>query len=458
MGTILFFGPYTPELQQCFQILGSRGEEVVWEQQEVNLLDGLRNRQPSLVIAGEGLRGMDCRSLSGIVEKHAPHTATIVVTKGGTCPHAYRLGPILESGCPAHHTTPGTVLLTAEKLLFGEPANLSSGVANLFGRTSSDCMKQLERLVNQIADTDANVLLQGESGVGKGVVASYLHLFSPRKEKPFVKINCAALPGELLESELFGYERGAFTGAQNSKPGKFESAQGGTILLDEIAELPIQMQAKLLHILEDNHFSRLGSSQDRHVDVRVIVATNRNLEAAVKAGTFRKDLYYRLKVVSLVIPPLRERIQDIPLLAKYFIEKFSQQFQRPKVRFSADIVQMLENHSWPGNVRELENLMKRAVIFQDPRVIEQELKPVELNRQEPSHMLSCSGGLKEISRRASRKAERELILNTLEQTRWNRTLTAKILQISYKALLYKIQEMGLSDLHPDFMENKHVNM
>ncbi|MCA9419556.1 MAG: sigma-54-dependent Fis family transcriptional regulator [Nitrospira sp.] len=457
MGTVLFFGPYTPELQQCFQIIGSRGEEVIWEQREGRLLNFLKNRQPSLVISGSALDETDCQALTTIVEEHSPHTATIVVTPGGMCPHAYRLGPILESGCPAHHTTPEALLLTTEKLLFGEPTIPSSGVESLFTRTSSECMKQLEKLVTQIIDTDATVLLQGESGVGKGVVASYLHVFSPRKEKPFIKINCAALPGELLESELFGYERGAFTGAQNAKPGKFECANGGTILLDEIGDLPLHMQAKLLHVLEDNHFSRLGSSQDIHVNVRVIVATNRDLEGAVKAGKFRKDLYYRLKVMSLLIPPLRERVQDIHGLVNYFVEKFSRQFQRSKMVFASEIWRKLEHYAWPGNVRELENLMKRVVILQDSRIIEQELKSVEVNGHVMNRPLAYSGGLKEISRRASREAEREVILNTLQQTHWNRTLTAKILQISYKALLYKIQEMGLSDLRADVLENEIFN-
>lgn len=454
MGTVLFFGPYTPELQQCFQILGSRGEEVVWEQRESGLLQFLKNRRPPLVISRSGRDETDCRGLAAIVEKHSPHTATIIVTVGGMCPHAYRVGTILESGCPAHHTTPDTLLRTAEKLLFGDPTILSSGVDSLFSRTSSDCMKQLERLVTQFIDTDATVLLQGESGVGKGEVASYLHNFSPRKERPFIKINCGALPDELLESELFGYERGAFTGAQTAKHGKFECANGGTILLDEIGDLPFHMQAKLLHVLEDKSFLRLGSSHDVHVDVRIIVATNRDLESAVLAGKFRKDLYWRLKVMSLVIPPLRERVEDIRGLVNYFVEKFSRQFQRSKVVFSFDMWRRLENYSWPGNVREMENLVKRIVILQEPRIIEQELKSVEVNCQVMKSSLSCSGGLKEISRRASREAERKMILSTLQQTHWNRTLAAKILLISYKALLYKIQEMELDERRAEVQENE----
>jgi two-component system, NtrC family, response regulator AtoC len=454
MGTVLFFGPHTPEFQECFQTIGSHGKEVIWEQREARLLNFLKSRQPSFVISGVDHGETDCHTLTALVKEHCPHAEIIVVTPGGMCPHAYRLGPILDSGCLTHHTTPERLRPTVEQLLFGEPTILSLGFESLFTRTLSECMKQLERLVTQIIDTDATVLLQGESGVGKGVVASYLHGFSQRKEKPFIKVNCAALPGELLESELFGYERGAFTGAQHTKPGKFECADGGTILLDEIGELPLYMQAKLLHVLEDNHFSRLGSSQDRQVDVRVIVATNRDLEGAVKVGKFRKDLYYRLKVMSLLIPPLRERVTDIRGLATYFVDKFSRQFQRSKVEFTSDIWQRLERYSWPGNVREMENLMKRVVILQDSTIIEQELKSEDVNWNGINRSISTSCGLKEIARQASRKAEREVILNTLQQTHWNRMLTAKILKISYKALLYKIQEMGLSNLRTKFLEDK----
>lgn len=454
MGTVLFFGPYTPDLQQCFEIIESHGEEVIWEPREARLLNFLKNRKPLLVISVAGPDETDCRDLFAIVRKYSPHTAIIVVTPGGMCLHAYRVGPLLESGCPAHHTTPEELLFTAKTLLFGEPITLSSSVERLFARNSSECMKQLERLVNQIVDTDTTVLLQGESGVGKGVVASYLHNFSPRKDKPFIKINCAALPGELLESELFGYERGAFTGAKTANPGKFECANGGTILLDEIGDLPFPMQAKLLHVLEDKTFFRLGSSKSVQVNVRIIVATNRDLEAAVLAGRFRKDLFYRLNGMSLVIPPLRERVEDIRGLVNYFVEKFSQQFHRSNVVFSFDMWRRLENYSWPGNVREMENLMKRIVILQEPRIIEQELKSVEVNCQVMKSSLSCSGGLKEISRRASREAERKMILSTLHQTHWNRTLAAKILQISYKALLYKIQEMELDERRAEVQESQ----
>ena len=448
MGTVLFFGPFHTELQKCFQTLGATGAEVFWENREKGFLDLLKYRQPSVVIAESHVRGTACRTLTDTVLAYSPHTAVITLTEGGICPESNRIGPRLESVCQAHHTVSENLLLTAENLLFGTASSPSDWPLGLFGRTSSPSMKHLETMVKQITDTDAMVLVRGESGVGKGVIASYIHAHSSRREKPFIKINCAALPSELLESELFGFERGAFTGAQQAKPGKFECANKGTLLLDEIGEMPLSMQAKLLHVLEDNQFSRLGASKDIRVDVRVLVSTNRDLELAVNAGTFRKDLYYRLKVVTLVIPPLRERVEEIPVLAEYFIEKFAKRYKRPAMQFSSTIWSMFQSYMWPGNVRELENLIKRAVILQDETFIEQELRSEKLTGQVRNRSIFICGGLKEISRKASREAEREVILKTLQHTHWNRTLTAQILQISYKTLLYKMQEAGLSGSDP----------
>jgi len=443
MGTILFFGPFHTELQKCFQVLGVRGAEVFWEKHQKGFLALLKHRQPSVVIVENGVHGTECRNFTDMVVTRSPDTAVLMLTEGGVCPQAYGLGQKLESVCQAHHVGSGNLLFTAENLLFGGAPSPSDLTQDLFGRTSSPSMKHLEAMVKKIADTDAMVLIRGESGVGKGVIASYIHTHSPRGEKPFIKINCAALPSELLEAELFGFERGAFTGAQHAKPGKFECADGGTILLDEIGELPLSMQAKLLHVLEDNQFSRLGATKDIRVDVRVLVSTNRELELAVNAGIFRKDLYYRLKVVTLTIPPLRERIEEIPLLAEYFIEKFAKRYERPHIRFSPNIWTMFQSYIWPGNVRELENLIQRAVILQDDSFIEQELRLEKPKAPVPNGLPFFSGGLKGISRRASRVAERETILKTLQQTHWNRRLTAQILQISYKTLLYKMQETGL---------------
>jgi two-component system response regulator AtoC len=346
-------------------------------------------------------------------------------------------------------------------------------------------MAEVRELIDRVADTDVTVLIRGESGTGKELVARAICAASLRRDKPFVKVNCAALPTELLESELFGFERGAFTGAIQHKPGKFEFANHGTMFLDEIGEMSAPLQAKLLQVLQDGEFSRLGGKHDVRVDVRVIAATNRDLEQAVAEGVFREDLFFRLNVVAITLPPLRERIDDIPLLADYFLKKYSVQYNKPLTELSADVMALFGEHDWPGNIRELENLIKRAVVLGANGTIRKELSqaiahsanrsaqlaggltrpnepaPVVAppspgangNRQgqprpTPAELAVAAAeagnySLKDVSREAARQAERELIARMLQQTRWNRKETAEILGISYKALLYKIKENGL---------------
>jgi two-component system response regulator AtoC len=308
-------------------------------------------------------------------------------------------------------------------------------------------MRIVRDMVTKIAATDAAVLLTGESGVGKEVVARAIHQASPRASHQFLKVNCAALPGELLESELFGHERGAFTGAERGKPGKFEQARGGTILLDEIGEVPLRLQAKLLHVLQDGEFTRVGGERVVENDVRVLAATNRDLEADIRAGRFREDLYYRLNVIEVQIPPLRERRDEIPALVDHFLRVANSQFGRTLVMSSATR-QLFVDHAWPGNIRELENAVKRSVV----------LGSVDLGQPAaaghgiaaapvaPAAVASRDGhlDLKEIARTAARDAERMVIAQTLERVHWNRTKAARILQISYKALLYKIVQCGLT--------------
>jgi transcriptional regulator with GAF, ATPase, and Fis domain len=314
----------------------------------------------------------------------------------------------------------------------------------------SEKMVRVVEIVEQIADTDVTVLIDGESGVGKELVARALHYRSMRRDMPFIKVNCAALPEELLESELFGYEKGAFTGAYRRKPGKFELAHGGTIFLDEVAEISPLLQAKLLQVLQDGEFARLGGKEDIQVSVRVLVATNRNLEQYVKAGRFREDLYYRLNVLNIHVPPLRERREEIPDLVRYLLDRYSRKYDKPVPTLSLEARKLLLSHDWPGNVRELENMIKRLVVLGDETVLKKELilhfpsepePPVDRAVQQSPKSASLS--LREISRKAALQAEGELIQRTLEQTRWNRKKAAKLLGISYKALLYKIKECGL---------------
>jgi len=320
----------------------------------------------------------------------------------------------------------------------------------------TSAMRAIREIIDQVADTNATVMIRGESGVGKDLVARAIHAASPRREHPFVKVNCAALPAELLESELFGHEKGAFTGAYRRKLGKFEFANTGTLFLDEIGELPLALQAKLLHVLQDHEFSRVGGRDVIRVDTRVLASTNRNLEAALAAGQFREDLYYRLNVVEIHVPPLRERKEEIPVLVSHFQEKFQRQYRR-EVRLSADIMRGFTEYAWPGNVRELENTVRRLVVLANGGQIHEEiLARLQANHVQPSKATGTeeppappsspepSMGLREIARRAAREAERRVIKETLDRVHWNRTATARLLKISYKTLLTKMAECGLA--------------
>ena len=311
-------------------------------------------------------------------------------------------------------------------------------------------MRALLHDIQHVADTNATVLIQGESGVGKEVVAKTIHFASNRRRRPFVKVNCASLPGELLESELFGHEKGAFTGAYRRKPGKFEIADRGTIFLDEVAELPLSLQAKLLHVLQDHEFDRVGGAEVITADVRVIAATNRPLEKAIQDGAFREDLYYRLKVVDLHVPPLRERTEEIAGLAKGFVQRFNDQFQR-SVALGPDSLRLLRIYPWPGNVRELENMMKRIVVLQNEQLLHDELASKTIRPPSTPGVVLASEGvppdqrtLKDIARRAALDAQREAIRDVLERVHWNRAEAARLLGISYKTLLYKIDQCGLA--------------
>jgi two-component system, NtrC family, response regulator AtoC len=317
-------------------------------------------------------------------------------------------------------------------------------------------MRRVRAIVEEVADTDATVLIRGESGVGKDVVARAIHEASSRREYPLVKVNCAALPPDLLESELFGHEKGSFTGAYRRKLGKFEFANKGTILLDEIGELAPGLQAKLLHVLQDFQFSRIGAWEMIRADVRVIASTNRDLEQALQAGQFREDLYYRLNVIELRIPPLRERREEIPGLAAAFTRRYNEEYHR-NVSLTSQEITLFMAYSWPGNVRELENMVRRGVVLGNPEHVCQELRarlrldppgeraihPGEANSGSPPNG-AFTLGLKEVGRRAAAEAERKVLLEVLERVRWNRSEAARVLKVSYKTLLNKITECGLN--------------
>lgn len=312
---------------------------------------------------------------------------------------------------------------------------------------ASNKMHQIREIIDRVANTDVTVLIQGESGVGKEVVARSIHQNSNRRDKPFVKVNCAALPSELMESELFGYEKGAFTGAYRKKPGRFELANGGTIFLDEIAEISFSLQAKLLQVLQDREFSTLGGQKDVRVDVRVLAATNKNIEEAVQAGRFREDLYYRLNVVNMAIPPLRNRKEEIPSFVEYFLHKFQDQFQKAVKPLPDSLLKAFMKHEWMGNVRELENLIKRYVVLGNEEEITAELEAMHSKDPEENkkNSLQIRGtSLREVHREAVQKVEKETICKALEKTNGNRKRAALLLNISYKSLLNKIRQYGIS--------------
>ena len=313
------------------------------------------------------------------------------------------------------------------------------------GLWRSPRMSEVREIIEQAARVDVTVLIMGETGTGKDVVARAIHEQSVRQSGPFVKVNCAAVPRELLESELFGHERGAFTGAHQLKIGKFESADRGTIFLDEIGDLHPALQGKLLHVLQDGQFSRVGGRSTVKVDVRVLAATNQDLEQAVAGGRFREDLYYRLNVIQVMVPPLRERPEEIPVLADYFMHRYSQLFRRETLQMPAETMQRLIRHRFPGNVRELENMIKRMIVLGDPLLRRSPLPgPAPTAEENGARTVkAATTSLKDIARRAAQTAEKEAILQALEQTQWNRVRAAKLLDISYRALLYKIKDSGL---------------
>lgn len=308
--------------------------------------------------------------------------------------------------------------------------------------TLSPAMEELRQQVDRVAQVGVPVLLLGESGVGKEFVARALHARSPRSQSTFLKVNCAALPSELLESELFGYEVGAFTGAVKAKPGQFELCEHGTILLDEIGEMPSTLQAKLLHVLQDQQFSRLGGRRTLTVDVRILAATNIDIQKALNEKSFRPDLYYRLNTITLRIPALRERREDIPLFLDYFMKHLSAQFDCPSRRFSKRLMDACVRYSWPGNVRELKNFVCRYLVLADDDAALAELRE---RRSERAEQLTAEPGLRQLVYSVRAEAERRMIEDCLAKSRWNRTETARALHISTKTLWNKMRQYGIRD-------------
>ena len=457
-----------PGLRDYLEALAaSRGYRVFTAGTGEEAIESLEQTRPDLVTLDLVLPGMDGLETLRRIKEQLPDVPVVMLSGHG---QARNIVEAMKLGASDFLRKPFEVEeleVAFQKAL--EKRALRKEVEELRGRVRSESellmlcgddpkMKEVRDIIEQVADTDITVLVRGESGTGKELVARALHRLSTRADRPFVKVNCAALPSELLESELFGFEKGAFTGAQRRKLGKFEYANHGTIFLDEISEMHPALQAKLLQVLQDGEFSRLGGESDVRVDTRVIAATNRNLETAVVDGSFREDLFYRLNVVTVQLPPLRDRKDAIPLLVEHFLAMYNRQYAKDLKQLSPSTVELFHSYHWPGNVRELENMVKRMVVLGTEGTVLEEIAhrmtsmgsgngaDAALDLEALGVDLTDARGvdLKAIAKRAAQIAEKRVIEKVLDQTRWNRKEAAERLQISYKALLYKMKDNGLS--------------
>jgi two-component system response regulator AtoC len=438
------------KMRRALQILlGKLGLQAVAAEHGEAALAALASEQIDLVLTDVRLPGMSGIDLLERIRENDASIPVVVLTAYGTIQdavRAMRLGAFDYLLKPFELDALEAIVrkalelrqVRAENRYLRERLDGAGGERQMLAL--SPAMRQVLERVEQVAATPTTVLITGETGVGKEVVARAVHETSPRRERLLVALNCAAIPGELLESELFGHVRGAFTGAQSAREGKFELADGGTLFLDEIGDMPAPLQAKLLRVLEDSVVERVGSNKRIQVDVRVISSTNRDLAAAVRDGTFREDLYYRLNVVHLRVPPLRERAEDVRPLAESFLARFGREFGKGTLRLSDDAVARLERHAWPGNVRELQNVMERAAVLAGPSAtIEErlvaELLPSQQSNPAPADGLRLAPAIEE--------TERALVTQALEQCGGNKAEAARVLGVSERTLWYKLKKYGL---------------
>jgi two-component system, NtrC family, response regulator AtoC len=480
--------------------LSTRGYETRAYSRGDEMLAGVRHGDaPDVVLLDVMMPGMNGLETLRALKAAKPDLQAIMLSsreQAATIVEAVRLGAADYVVKPDDPEGLGEIALDAAIKNAMEKTRLVSEITELRRQLSDDQdrafllwgdnpdMRNIASVIEQVSDNDVTVLVRGESGVGKELVVRAIHQRSPRRDRPFVKVNCAALPGELLESELFGHEKGAFTGAAATRIGKFEQADTGTIFLDEIGEMKAVLQAKLLHVLQDGQFTKLGSNKPIDVDVRVVAATNRDLEAMLMRGEFREDLYYRLRVIEVTVPPLRERRSEIPQLIGFFVDKYARRYNRPVPELSDALKELFQTYDWPGNIRELENMIKRIVILQDEQLVMREMQrsarrvasyaaagvattarptPTAASEDLDSGFdaeeeetagpegaeaapagVSASSRLADVAKAAALKAERTAIEAALHQVHWNRRRAAEQLGVSYKTLLNKIKECGIS--------------
>jgi two-component system response regulator AtoC len=476
----------------------TRGDELLASMKQ--------NEAPDVILLDVMMPGLDGLATLRAIKASRPEAQVIMLSgrnQASTIVEAVRLGAADYVVKPDDPEGLGEIALDVAIKNAVEKNRLVSELTELRQQLSDDedrsvwgnseKMRGIATVIEQVADSDVTVLIRGESGVGKELVSRAIHQRSTRRNRPFVKVNCAALPAELLESELFGHERGAFTGAATTRIGKFEQADTGTLMLDEIGEMKPALQAKLLHVLQDAEFTKLGSNKRIQVDVRIVAATNRDLEKMMESGDFREDLYYRLKVIELTVPALRERRDEIPTLTDFFVARYGRKYNRPSRPISDQLRQLFLQYDWPGNIRELENMVKRVVILQDETLVIREIErnmqraaataaaavapapamvaaaaaaaaaaaipgggmtglpsslppePEAVDAPDDAETVEEGGGsLASVAKAAAMKAERTAIEHTLRQVHWNRRKAAQQLGVSYKTLLNKIKECGIS--------------
>ena len=441
--------------------LEAQGHAVLEARDEAEAVHQLRQTRPAVVLTDLKLPNGDGFGVLRAAKELDPELQVIVMTAYGSIQDAVTAMREGAMDFLAKPVDPDHLLLMVERaiaqrrmlsdyILLKEEMAERRGAPRIIGEDAK--LRHVLQQLHRAAATDATVLLEGESGTGKELFARGLHALSPRAEGPFVAINCAAIPETLLETELFGHEKGAFTGAASRKPGRFEMAHRGTLFLDEIGDLPLALQAKILRALEEKQFERVGGTQSLHVDVRVVAATNRNLKQRVAERQFREDLYFRLSVFPIQIPPLRERTHDVVILARHFVDRFCRDLNKKQLTLAPAALDELEAYGWPGNVRELQNCIERAVILSDgdtihPRHLNLSFRqPVSVQPvASPWEGIDLSGTMMDAVRRVTAEVERRKVEQALRDTAGNKQRAAEILQISYKTLLQKLKEYGIAD-------------